>query len=205
MAPRAKLLFICAVLVSSLHGSNALLPVIAKVGTCYKVALRTRPFATYSAQGAAIAGTGDAISQALTWTKDSKNMDAGRVSRAAASGVLYNGILLPWYYKKIQDWIPSRAPVAVGLKVAFDQVLWGFGGNFQLITLRRCLEGASLKGAFRHAQETIWPVFRSDMVVWTTYNALCYGVIPQRFQPISTAVMSAAWGAYISTVSTKGL
>lgn len=45
-------------------------------------------------------------------------------------------------------------------------------------------------------------VFRADFAVWTSYNLLCYGRIPLRFQPTTTALMSAAWSAYISCVAT---
>mmetsp|Transcript_46699 Transcript_46699/g.73118 ORF Transcript_46699/g.73118 Transcript_46699/m.73118 type:complete len:99 (+) Transcript_46699:286-582(+) len=91
------------------------------------------------------------------------------------------------------------------LQVVVDGALWGFGGNLSLLVLRRQMEGAKLREAWEHARREIWPVFKSDCVVWTCYNTLCYGVIPRRMQPISTAMMCAAWTAYISAVATGGL
>jgi hypothetical protein len=54
----------------------------------------------------------------------------------------------------------------------------------------------------QHAKSSMAEVFRADFVVWTSYNVLCYGRIPLRLQPVSTAFMSAAWSAYISCVAT---
>ncbi len=56
-----------------------------------------------------------------------------------------------------------------------------------------------------HARRSIRDVFRADFVVWTSYNLVCYGRIPLRLQPASTALMSAAWSAYISCVATTDL
>ncbi len=45
---------------------------------------------------------------------------------------------------------------------------------------------------------------RSDLIVWTTYNSLCYSMIPKTIQPLTTAVMTSCWSAYVSFVSMKG-
>jgi hypothetical protein len=37
--------------------------------------------------------------------------------------------------------------------------------------------------------------------VWTAFNFGLYGAIPQGYQPAATALMSAGWNAFLSTVS----
>ncbi len=64
------------------------------------------------------------------------------------------------------------------------------------------LQGSEWRDAVAHARRSIRDVFRADFVVWTSYNLVCYGRIPLHLQPASTAIMSAAWSAYISCVAT---
>eukprot|EP00960_Hanusia_phi_P056413 763261-Hanusia_phi.AAC.2 len=175
---------------------------LGNLASLYHKSMAVSPLATNCLQGAGIAGIGDLCSQVI---EREKRINAGRIARASATGVFYNGLLLPYYYDAIQGVIPSRKPVFVLLKVLIDGFLWGFFGNFSLVAVRRYLEGSPAAESVRYAQSVIWPVFKSDFTVWTSYNALCYGVIPRAYQPLSTAVVSAMWSTYISFISISGL
>ena len=68
--------------------------------------------------------------------------------------------------------------------------------------IRFCWQGKRWGAAVEHARQSMGGVFRADFAVWTSYNFVCYGRIPVHLQPASTAVMSAAWSAYIACVAT---
>jgi hypothetical protein len=130
-----------------------------------------------------------------------KNLSAARIGRASLVGAGFNGLILPSYYSAVQARMPNRDPKSIVLKVCLDGILWGFAGNAALMALRLRMEGLEWSEAIAHAKREIPAVFRSDLCVWTTYNSLCYGSIPKNLQPMSTAIMSSAWSAYISWVS----
>ena len=128
-------------------------------------------------------------------------MNGGRLVRASFLGLFINGLFTPYYYNAIQTRIPGRDPASVAVKVLCDAGLWGFGMNAAVMTVRLAIEGTPFREAFRIAKEEIPQVFKSDLCVWMTYNSMCYGVIPRGIQPISTAVMSSLWTAYVTFVS----
>ena len=126
-----------------------------------------------------------------------------RVGGAASTGVIFGGLLIPAYYRKVQTLIPSRVPAAVAFKVALDGLVWGCGGNFLLVSARGLLEGGEARECMKYACDVIWPVFVNDCSLWIPYNSLCYGIIPKSLQPLSTASVTALWSAYISHVSVE--
>ncbi|KAJ1491056.1 hypothetical protein T484DRAFT_1883466 [Baffinella frigidus] len=181
--------------------SDALTPFGLRVA--YKGLLKSHPTLTHVAQGAGVVGTGDFGSQ--LWVNRNKQgagmVDGGRVARTCWTGVLFNGILMPKYYTMIQSAIPGRSLPSTALKVAIDALIWGAAGNFSVIVIRRMLEGSKAGEAASYAKNIIGPVFKADLVVWSAFNFGLYGVIPPGYQPACTALMSAAWSAYISTMA----
>ena len=208
-APQVLLALAFAMHSQYTHASpiQALRAPLKHLGSLYGAALSKNPILTHCVQGATISGIGDLACQ--LYVKDAapdlraQALSLQQVAGASCTGVIFGGLLIPAYYRKIQALLPSRHPAAVAFKVALDGVLWGYAGNFLLVAMRGLLEGGKPQECMKYANSVIWPVFKNDCSLWIPYNSLCYGVIPKSLQPLSTATVSAMWSAYISYVSVE--
>jgi hypothetical protein len=123
--------------------------ILGRVGAFYNFAMETNPVFLHCVQGGAVAACGDLISQQLqAWTKSrdklstdtSTTVSSARLLRASGTGVAFNGLLIPTYYRYVQSRWPSRRPLAVALKTAADAAIFGYFGNAATIAVRVKLE-----------------------------------------------------------------
>ena len=96
-----------------------------------------KPMVVNCFQGATVSGVGDLASQTFQQRSSTHpHYSQPRLMSAAATGLVYNGLLLPAYYVALQSRWPSRELLPVLLKTAADSALFGFFGNAGMIALR---------------------------------------------------------------------
>jgi hypothetical protein len=87
--------------------------------------------------GTGIVACGDVISQFLEHDKTGKRkverlqeLDARRTVNAGITGFVFNGVLMPQWYRFIHKLMPgAETPRTVGIKILMNCAAWGFAGN----------------------------------------------------------------------------
>jgi hypothetical protein len=140
---------VCIIFLPVMVESSPHTVILGRVGAFYNFAMEKNPVFLHCVQGGAVAACGDLISQHLqAWTKRREHIitdistpvSGARLLKASGTGVVFNGLLIPSYYRFVQSRWPSRRPVAVALKTAADAAIFGYFGNAATIAVRVKLE-----------------------------------------------------------------
>ncbi|CAM9403821.1 unnamed protein product [Phaeothamnion confervicola] len=186
--------------------------VVRCASSLYFHALHQYPLATNIMQGALLAGLGDLLSQRVErnletysagqWKPRSSQIaeNVRRVINAAIAGIIFSGLAVPAWYNVLHVVVPGNSARAAVAKTALDCTFFSLTGNGAALVLRECLAGAGLSAAWRAMARNIVSVMVMDLKVWPIYDMMCFTLIPESIQPLSTAVVSLLWNAYMSWV-----
>ena len=157
----------------------------------YNRLLHTRPLLTNCITGGALGALGDVFAQRLE-----QQDGEGAVLKAAITGVVMNGLFVPFWYRKLDAMLPGTTMKAISQKTLADIAVPGAMGNAAAIAAR----GSPIPEVLRRMPEVLfW-----DCTVFVPYNLIAFGKIPLHIRPSVTALVTLGWNTYLSSVAAQG-
>ena len=160
----------------------------------YNRLLHERPIAVNVTTGSLLGALGDYFAQRLE--SRTAAVDCQHAFMAASWGVWFNGLLVPWWYRRLDAAFQGTSLAAVSCKTVADVAVMGLLSN---------AAGLAARGEpFAEVCRSMPSVFLADCAVFLPYNMIAFGKIPPHIRPTTTALVTLGWNTYLSHEAAQG-
>lgn len=172
----------------------------------YLILLKQYPIITKSVTSGILSASGNLLSQALEYSKKSKENSPKRKINVLGPvhfgiyGLIITGPVSHYFYNLLEVLLPTTVSYCLAKRLLLERLIFAPAFLLLFYAVMNALEGKTLADLQNKLKASYWSSMKMNWKVWTPFQFININYIPVQFRVLFANLVALFWYAYLASV-----
>ncbi|XP_065106815.2 peroxisomal membrane protein 2 [Paramisgurnus dabryanus] len=172
----------------------------------YLILLKQYPIITKSVTSGILSASGNLLSQALEYSKKSKENSPKRKINVLGPvhfgiyGLIITGPVSHYFYNLLEVLLPTTVSYCLAKRLLLERLIFAPAFLLLFYAVMNALEGKTLADLENKLKASYWSSMKMNWKVWTPFQFININYIPVQFRVLFANLVALFWYAYLASV-----
>lgn len=172
----------------------------------YLILLKQYPIITKSVTSGILSASGNLLSQALEYSKKSKENSPKKKINVLGPvhfgiyGLIITGPVSHYFYNLLEVLLPTTVSYCLAKRLLLERLIFAPAFLLLFYAVMNALEGKTLADLQNKLKASYWSSMKMNWKVWTPFQFININYIPVQFRVLFANLVALFWYAYLASV-----